>query len=301
LAIDLNDLEKKKYNSDEAVIKVAEVELAQHFSSLGLLVKENISIYREVTLTAFSLHPTLERLNLLTELAAQTTLDSTNQPRLIDDGTAVTKVDITPKAIAGEISLVDEGDSGVELSDAGSPPPTENHAAAKKLGVSESVINDIAVVVHCQRWQVLCWKKGWEQLGPLCQRYVSERDSMRSVIKQLNFLKVDHSQFKDIPRPETDEFWGIEKGYENCIYSDEESEIVSAPSNSSAASKRKKKIGKQAANGKENLTISSKTPSDKDRGCSKAINRKTVPDSRSLSTETLSVRRSARVGDKKKV
>ena len=281
---------------------MAEAELAQHFSSLALLVKENASIYREVTLTAFSLQPTLERFNILTELAAQIAPNSTNQLRLLNNkSTAVSKVDMTLKNVAGEISFVDEGDSGVELSDAGSPLLTENQEAAKKLRVSESVINDIAVVVHSQRWQVLCWKNGWEQLGPLCQRYVSERDSMRSVIKQLNFLRVDHSLFKDIPRPVEDEFWGIEKGYETCVYSDEESETVPTPLLPLAASKRKKRVRKQAVKMKENLTTSSKASSDQDSGCSKACNRRTVPASRSLSKETLSIRRSARISDKKKV
>jgi len=30
-------------------------------------------------------------------------------------------------------------------------------------------------------------------------------------------LQIDYSQFKHIPRVERDEFYGIEKGYENCI------------------------------------------------------------------------------------
>ena len=33
----------------------------------------------------------------------------------------------------------------------------------------------------------------------------------------LYLLQIDYSQFKHIPRVERDEFYGIEKGYENCI------------------------------------------------------------------------------------
>jgi len=107
LAIDLNYLEQRKYNSDESAIKMAKVELAQHFSSLALLVKENAIIYMEVTLAAFSLQPTPERLNLLTELAVQTASDVTNQLRLLGDSTAACKADMTREVIAVEISFVE--------------------------------------------------------------------------------------------------------------------------------------------------------------------------------------------------
>ena len=87
---------------------MAKVELAQHFSSLALLVKENAIIYMEVTLAAFSLQPTPERLNLLiTELAVQTASDVTNQLRLLGDSTAACKADMTREVIAVEISFVE--------------------------------------------------------------------------------------------------------------------------------------------------------------------------------------------------
>ena len=87
---------------------MAKVELAQHFSSLALLVKENAIIYMEVTLAAFSLQPTPERLNLLiTELAVQTASDVTNQLRFLSDSTAACKADMTREVIAVEISFVE--------------------------------------------------------------------------------------------------------------------------------------------------------------------------------------------------
>lgn len=365
-------MEKKKHGTDEAAVKDAEVELAQYFSDLAILVEPDVRICREVTLTAFSLHPTMERFNKLTELAARSTTDASNQLRL-SDATAASKVERNLEAVVGEpppgsgggpggeglencpeqttalaspaqeaegLGSVDDGDSGVELSDganAGSPLTTINTStetaifskeAARSLGVSESVINDLAVVVHSQRWQVLCWKKGWEELESLCQRYVSNQDSMRSVTKELRYLKVDYSQFKDMPRPERGEFWGIEKGYENCVLEeDEESETVSAPP-PPAASKRKKSTGKQEVKSqleseddvelnltlserkkmlkkKQKQTISLQTSSDSDSGCSKVSKVSTVKKkilaSRSLSTGTLSVKRSARLSDANKV
>lgn len=305
LAIDLNDLEKQKLNAAEEAVKVAEIGLAKAFSSLAELVSQDLRICREVALTAFSLHPTQERLDKLTELAARGAtpptaplpdaspashrgpLQSSNVH--VAATTAAVKSERGLETVVGEpppgsgggpggggggecallnggcpevtvllacspssqqqvpeaaesllLASGEDADSGVELSDgatnAESPladaaaaaaapvasvSPTEtaifSKEAARGLGVSESVINDLAVVVHSQRWQVLSWKKGWEELEPLCKRYVCEHEAMRSVTKELLFLKLDYSQFKDMPRPERDEFYGIEKGYENCI------------------------------------------------------------------------------------
>jgi hypothetical protein len=46
---------------------------------------------------------------------------------------------------------------------------------------------------------------------------MNDKETMRSVTNELNFLKIDYSQFKDMPRPERGVYWGIEKGYENCL------------------------------------------------------------------------------------
>lgn len=37
---------------------------------------------------------------------------------------------------------------------------------------------------------------------------------MTSVTEELNFVKVDYSRFKNMPRSESDPFWGIEEGKE---------------------------------------------------------------------------------------
>lgn len=251
--MDLNELEKMKLNSDKAAVKLAEEELSQHFGSLAVLVKHDQRICREVTLTEFSLQPTPERLDKLAELAALAAPDSTNPLT-----TTSTRL--------------------------------ERQEAAKNLGVSESVLDGLSVVIHCQRWQVLCWAEGWKVLGPLCQRYVLDRDSMRSVTTEFNHLQVDYSKFKEMPQPEKDKFWGIEKGYENFLSSSEESETYysTPPPNPSASSKRKRKFGwrrRKPSKKKEDSSSSS----DKD-----TVERRKVLASKSISMETLPVRRSPR-------
>ena len=132
--------------------------------------------------------------------------------------------------LASVKEALEDADSGVDLSDVtngagelGVASPSQDdettysNSAAASLGVSESVIQDLVNVVSSCRWDVLTWKKGWTDLETLCQRYMAEQEKMRSVTEELNFLNIDYSQFKDRPRPERDEFWGIEKGYEKCI------------------------------------------------------------------------------------
>lgn len=231
---------------EEALVKQAERGLATAFSSLADLVAANVRICRECALTAFSLHPTQERLERLTELAALPTgPDALHKERTTGPVGMEAVVGEPPPGSGGgpggggggplggcldltaikqeddaSGSQAEDADSGVELS-GGSPAAlapalTGNRSgspvapsggeeeaglpysreAADSLGVSESVIKDLAVVVHSQRWEVLSWRKGWEELEPLCIRYVSDQEKMRSVTKELRFLKVDYSQFK---------------------------------------------------------------------------------------------------------
>ncbi|KZS10908.1 Uncharacterized protein APZ42_024539 [Daphnia magna] len=160
---------------------------------------------------------------------------------------------------------LEDADSGVDLNDItngigeqeiGSPSTLSQEeetqspysdSAAAILGVSKAVINDLASVVHSVRWDVLTWKIGWEQLKPLCRRYMSDQENMRSVTKELLFLKIDYNRFKDMPRPERDEFWGIEKGYENCMEPVMEIEERSRPRVKSEPKRQKSKHSSRQA------------------------------------------------------
>lgn len=95
-----------------------------------------------------------------------------------------------------------------------------SEAAAKNLGISNSVIKDLSVVVHSCRWEVLTWKNGWSSLSTLCIEYLAYPEKMRNITKDLKFLnsKLDYSQFDHLPKPEVNLFTGIEKGYEDYIH-----------------------------------------------------------------------------------
>lgn len=157
----------------------------------------------------------------------------------------------------------EDADSGVDLPDVPngscdlSSPATQtsdeetmmySDAAAASLGVSASVVKDLATVVHVVRWDVLNWDMGWEKLRLLCQQYLAN-PKMRTVTEELHFLKPDYNQFKHLPRQERDEFWGIEKGYEIFMESVED-EPVDSPrprSNSKSGKKSAKRTSRPAS------------------------------------------------------
>ncbi|XP_057367535.1 uncharacterized protein LOC130688568 isoform X2 [Daphnia carinata] len=205
VAADLNNLESQKLNQNGEEIKIAEIGLATAFSKLAEFVRANLRICREIALTAFSLHPTKERFDKLEELVRE---------QIAKEKSEFSTLTKSPSEI---VERETEMASNLRLEKENQLPYSYSDAIA--LGLSEPVIRDLASIVHSVRWDVLTWKNGWKELEPLCRRYMVDKENMRSVTKELLFLKVDYNQFKDMPRQERDVNWGIEKGYEKCLES----------------------------------------------------------------------------------
>jgi len=210
--VDLNYLERQKWNPKTGGVKSDEIGLASVFSKLAELVRADIRICKEMALAAFSLHPTEERFDKLVELEAadqavkgKSTFPINIEPRLLIIKDVKEPTGMEDNKLESTVSQEEETKS----------PYTD--LAAATLGLSEGIIQELGVIVDSVRWEVLTWNIGWKQLEPLCRRYMDDKETMRSVTNELNFLKIDYSQFKDMPRPPRDVYWGIEKGYENCL------------------------------------------------------------------------------------
>ncbi|XP_012277290.1 uncharacterized protein LOC105698028 isoform X2 [Orussus abietinus] len=87
---------------------------------------------------------------------------------------------------------------------------------ADKLGLSPQLCDDLAVVLSSPRYHMLSWVLDWNELSGLCERYLENAEEMRNTNKELKYLNIDYSQFKDWPSEDEskDVFFGIEKGYE---------------------------------------------------------------------------------------
>ncbi len=211
--VDLNYLEKQKWDPKTGGVKSDEIGLAAVFSKLAELVHVDIRVWKEMALAAFSLHPNQERFDKLVELAvADQALKGKSPSPISNDPCPLITKDVKVPTEMDEIEL--ESTSSQE--EENKSPYTD--LAAATLGLSEGIIQELGVIVDGVRWEVLTWNIVWKQLDPLCRRYMNDKETMRSVTNELNFLKIDYSQFKDMPRPaRRDVYWGIEKGYENCL------------------------------------------------------------------------------------
>ncbi|XP_066586072.1 streptococcal hemagglutinin-like [Prorops nasuta] len=90
---------------------------------------------------------------------------------------------------------------------------------AEKLGLSPQLCDDLAVVLSSPRYHMLSWVLDWKELNSLCERYLENAEEMRNTNKELKYLNIDYSQFKDWPSEDDtkDIFFGIEKGYEQWV------------------------------------------------------------------------------------
>lgn len=89
----------------------------------------------------------------------------------------------------------------------------------EKLGLSPQLCDDLAVVLSSPRYHMLSWVLDWKELKTLCERYLENAEEMRNTNKELKYLNIDYSQFKDWPSEDDakDVFFGIEKGYEQWV------------------------------------------------------------------------------------
>ncbi|XP_070157004.1 serine-rich adhesin for platelets isoform X2 [Polyergus mexicanus] len=86
----------------------------------------------------------------------------------------------------------------------------------EKLGLSPQLCDDLAVVLNSPRFNLLSWVLDWKELKNSCEQYLENAEEMRNTNKELKYLNIDYSQFKDWPSEDDtkDIFFGIEKGYE---------------------------------------------------------------------------------------
>ncbi|XP_046406696.1 uncharacterized protein LOC124171566 isoform X2 [Ischnura elegans] len=121
-----------------------------------------------------------------------------------------------------KVNDVDVGEHPSQLSESSNPLNYDVLSApnevlnADKLGLTSQLCDDLAVVLSGPRWHMLSWMLDWSHLSSLCERYLKDRDGMRNVTKELKYLNIDYSQFKDKPvaGDSREEYSGIEKGYE---------------------------------------------------------------------------------------
>ncbi|XP_068915984.1 serine-rich adhesin for platelets-like isoform X5 [Tenebrio molitor] len=220
LTTDMNNLESQKTENEVEKVDETTKRLANGFYNLADILKDNIQVSRECALTAFSLEPTLERLQKIEDLAR---LSGFN---VLDTG------QIWECKLHPPISSTDEVCWICNTCGKWMCKPnldlrlTTNFALNEALnfetlGISSQLCDDLAVVLNGPRYHLLSWLLRWEDLHRLCEMYLNDMERTKNLVTELKFVDIDYSMFATVKREPVDELAGIERGYESFLYADE--------------------------------------------------------------------------------
>lgn len=88
---------------------------------------------------------------------------------------------------------------------------------ATDLELSKDLRDDLVSVINNPRNKLLSWSLDWPELSETCGKYLKNKES-RNEVKELKYLKIDYEKYKDWQNVEDiDEYYGIEKGYEQWV------------------------------------------------------------------------------------
>jgi hypothetical protein len=263
LSCDINKVEVARCCNDEAVMKKAEESLSYGLQVLAEVMADHLTFSRECILTAFSLKPTPELFERITQIAQQSgfvqrefkaenpnnvTVTQNQQidwhkdfentcQELIDSlgkgfGKAATKLradsvlkERKPRNLEGLISI--QGDLVTEAKNYDPVQAPLKSMTASVLGIHRRLVDDLLIMINAPRWHLLSWVLDWPQLEEQCQALLRNPDIKRPT-NELKYLVIDYTQFDEwTSEEEITAVTGIEKGYENWVnaHSDEEEPI----------------------------------------------------------------------------
>lgn len=205
LTANMNEIEQQKITNDIAKINEAESILADGFLQLGELLSCNKYVCRECLLTAFSLKPTNEVLEKIKVHAAE--YNNNNSTEAKQSFTSSEQSNSSWPRDSNRTPSSQENtniDIGLNLLD------------SELSGLAPHLADDLSTVISGPRCQLLSWSMGWEHLLKECEKYMADYNSSRHKNKELKFLNLDYSLFKDWPS-QTMVSTGIEKGYEHLV------------------------------------------------------------------------------------
>ncbi|GLH09251.1 Uncharacterized protein GBIM_14353 [Gryllus bimaculatus] len=226
----MNDLAHAKSQQLLMSIKDVEFRLSTSLMELADLLRQDVSVWRECILTAFSLNPTRECFGQV-ESAAVESYKRLQAPTSMEVRfSRVTVTDVY--ATAGRCGSVDVLLDPRSVLDAGA------------LGLSPALCDDLAVILRCLRYQALQWSLEWGELKRRCIRYMEDIKERINSPSELRFLKIDFDNLRNSSCEDVRNFFGIngtspqwnENADESCVqmiersykqvYPDEKMEIV---------------------------------------------------------------------------
>lgn len=223
--MNLNEIEVNKLNCKHEKVKQSEVELSIGFLSLADYIKEDIITSRECVLTSYSLNPTSNCYEEIKQLAITSGSFKLNFQNIRSPENNSENCTSFSNGQAYEFVNEDEIDlhSGRETvsplktdyetlnidlannikttphlmpDDTIISPATIHISDANKLGIPQTLCDDLSTVISSGRYKLLNWNLHWPELSSRCKIYRTCGKYIRGSNKELNYLKIDFNQFK---------------------------------------------------------------------------------------------------------
>ncbi|XP_050671787.1 uncharacterized protein LOC126970106 [Leptidea sinapis] len=223
----MNELEKLKLDPHkESEARSAEQSLSAWFTQLGAALGASARLSCECVLTAFSVHPSLvmydkvkdaPHLPLLSKVDTQEmtnkesssefgswATDSRTQTNLVKTSETLKLKQTQKQANILSTAILNEGES---------------------IGLEENLCHDLAVLISGPRVKTLSWDMEREALLENCRAYMERTHAgTKALTTELKYLNLDPRSFQHLPEEDDEEnniYYGIEKGYEHLVESQE--------------------------------------------------------------------------------
>lgn len=222
LTTDMNNLESQKTENEKEKVDETAKRLANGFDNLADILKDNLQVSRECSLTAFSLDPTLDRLRKIEELASLAGFT------VLDTGQMWDCKYHPPATTNDELCSICNACGNWMCKPNLDLRLTTNFALNEalnfeQLGISSQLCDDLAVILNGPRYHLLSWLLKWNDLHRLCEMYLNDMEHTKNLVTDLKFVDIDYSMFISVKREPVDELAGIERGYESFLFTDEKS------------------------------------------------------------------------------
>lgn len=218
ITTDINECETSKDSNDPTRVELITTTLAATFCQLAGLLDDHIDVARECVLTAFSLKPTVECLNMLEMCAIRSGITVEPLPTW--------KCKLHPPVLETDDVMWICSECGEWTTDPQLTRPLQNNITLHQimryevLGIPQTLCDDLSVCISYSRYQVLSWYQSWNELHRLCAMYLKDPVGTKRFITDLKYVDIDYSIFKNIKKEPIDDLDGIERGYEQYLFPD---------------------------------------------------------------------------------
>ncbi|KAL1455570.1 hypothetical protein WDU94_009655 [Cyamophila willieti] len=219
--ISINEFSSTKISKEEK--KKLSQTLCVRFLRLAELFNSCRGIKKECLLTAFTLYPTQELLKEIVDLLPP-------QVRIKQEVLSDEEMEQVPSSM--DCGNNDGSDDIIFVKSIKQHSDTELSVVdiicreGEQVDLSKIQCEDLYILLLGPRQSTLSWSMDRKEFHDACLDFMKNFETQYEE-KELTYLKVDYSKFDNLPRPEIDEYCGIEKGYE--IFLEEEKEEEPLP------------------------------------------------------------------------